>query len=279
MKRISAKRMSRRSLLAGAGAAAAGLTIVPRLGWSAEEAKLNFYNWDTYIGETTLDDFKAATGIEVKMDLFADNDELFAKLKEGNPGYDVIVPTNDYVERMITADMLEPLDHSKIPNMANITPVFRDAAFDPGAQAQPALHVGDHRIGYRKSKVSATPESWKHLYDSDEYSGRIAMLGDGSTIVGIGLKYLGYSLQRDGPGPNQGGRGARHPAEAAHQGVRRGQRPGPPHLRRSRPHHGVERGHPPGHGRGRRSRLFRSEGRRAALGDTLAIPQGCAASR
>ena len=93
MNRMTPRRMSRRSLLAGAGAAAAGLTIVPRLGWSAEEAKLNFYNWDTYIGETTLDDFKSATGIEVKMDLFADNDELFAKLKEGNPGYDVIVPT------------------------------------------------------------------------------------------------------------------------------------------------------------------------------------------
>ena len=199
MKRISARRMSRRSLLAGAGAAAAGLTIVPRLGWSAEEAKLNFYNWDTYIGETTLDDFEAATGIAVKMDLFADNDELFAKLKEGNPGYDVIVPTNDYVERMITADMLEPLDHSKIPNMANITPVFQDAAFDPGRKYSLPYMWGTIGIGYRKSKVSATPESWKHLYESDEYSGRIAMLGDGSTIVGIGLKYLGYSYNETDP--------------------------------------------------------------------------------
>jgi len=199
MKRISARRMSRRSLLAGAGAAAVGLSIVPRLGWSAEEAKLNFYNWDTYIGETTLDDFKAATGIEVKADFFADNDELFAKLREGNPGYDVIVPTNDFVERMIAADMLEPLDHSKIPNMANITPVFRDAAFDPGRKYSLPYMWGTIGIGYRKSAVSATPESWKHLYESDEYSGRIAMLGDGSTIIGIGLKYLGYSYNETDP--------------------------------------------------------------------------------
>ena len=168
-------------------------------GWSAEEARLNFYNWDTYIGETTLDDFEAATGIAVKMDLFADNDELFAKLKEGNPGYDVIVPTNDYVERMITAGMLEPLDHSKVPNMANITPVFQDAAFDPGRKYSLPYMWGTIGIGYRKSKVSATPESWKHLYESDEYSGRIAMLGDGSTIVGIGLKYLGYSYNETDP--------------------------------------------------------------------------------
>ena len=199
MKRTKHNRISRRSLLAGAGAAAAGLTILPRFGWSAEEAKLNFYNWDTYIGETTLDDFKAATGIEVKMDLFADNDELFAKLKEGNPGYDVVVPSNDYTERMIVAGMLEPLDHARIPNMANVTPAFLDAAFDPGRKHSLPYMWGTIGIGYRKSKVSALPDSWKHLYDSDEYSGRIAMLGDGGTLIGIGLKYLGYSYNETDP--------------------------------------------------------------------------------
>jgi len=125
-------RLSRRRFLAGTGAVAAGISVLPRDGWSAEEAKLNLFNWDTYIGETTLDDFKTASGISVKMDLFADNAELFAKLKEGNPGYDVIVPTNDYVERMISAKMLMPLDHSKIPNKANLQPAFLDAGFDPG---------------------------------------------------------------------------------------------------------------------------------------------------
>ena len=57
-----------------------------------KKKKLNFYNWDTYIGETTLDDFQNDTGIKTQMDIFADNDELFAKLREGNPGYDLIVP-------------------------------------------------------------------------------------------------------------------------------------------------------------------------------------------
>ena len=65
--------VSRRRFLAGTGAVAAGLSFAPKFGWSAEEAKLNFYNWDTYIGETTLADFQKASGIETKMDLFADN--------------------------------------------------------------------------------------------------------------------------------------------------------------------------------------------------------------
>ncbi len=99
---------------------------------AGEEAKLNFYNWDTYIGETTLDDFKKATGVDVNMSLFATNDELFAKLKAGNAGYDVIVPSNEFVTRMGQAGMLEVLDHAKIPNIKNIDPAFLDPDYDKG---------------------------------------------------------------------------------------------------------------------------------------------------
>lgn len=190
---------SRRSFLAGTGAVAAGLTFHPKISWSAEEPKLSFYNWDTYIGETTLDDFKGASGIKVSMDLFADNDELFAKLKEGNPGYDVIVPTNDYVERMIGAEMLLPLDHSKIPNFKNVSKAFRDAAFDPGRQHSMPYMWGTIGIGYRKSKVKGVPNSWKVLLDSDEYSGRIALLGEAQAVIGTTLKYLGYSFNSINP--------------------------------------------------------------------------------
>lgn len=191
--------VSRRGFLAGMGAVAAGISFLPREGFSAEEKKLNFYNWDTYIGETTLADFQKASGIEVKMDLFADNDELFAKLKEGNPGYDLIVPTNDYVERMIVANMLVPLDHSKIPNISNIDPVFRDAQFDPGRKYSLPYMWGTIGIGYRKSKVKGVPDSWKWLYDSSQYSGRIALLADGGTVIQMGLKYMGKPLNSTDP--------------------------------------------------------------------------------
>jgi len=121
---------SRRRFLAGACAVAAAAPAFSRAG-RGQSQRVNVYNWDTYIGETTLEDFTDATGIEVRYDLFASNDELFAKLRGGNPGYDVIFPTNDYVERMIVADMLLPLDHAKIPNRVNVDPAFADPAFDP----------------------------------------------------------------------------------------------------------------------------------------------------
>ena len=199
-KLFSGNKLSRRSFLAGTGAVAAGLTILPKHGFSAEEAKLNFYNWDTYIGETTLDDFKDSAGIEVKMDLFADNDELFAKFKEGNPGYDLIVPTDTYVERMITAGMLEKLDHSMIPNFkGNVDPNFQDAQFDPGRAYSMPYMWGTIGIGYRKSRVDEEPNSWKWMYDSDKYSGRIAFLGDGATIIQMAMKYMGESLNTTDP--------------------------------------------------------------------------------
>ena len=192
-------RPTRRSFLAGAGAAAAGLSFLPRTVPASEEPRLNFYNWDTYIGETTLADFEALTGIAVRMDLYADNDELFARLRAGNPGYDVIVPTNDFVERMIAAAMLMPLDHAAIPNLANIEPAFRDVAFDPGRRHSIPYMWGTMGIGYRKSRCDGVPDSWRWLYDSDLYSGRCALQSEAATVLGAAFKYMGHPLNTTDP--------------------------------------------------------------------------------
>ncbi len=198
--RNSLYRPTRRNFLKGTAATAAALTFMPRGALSAEEKRVNFYNWDTYIGETTLADFQKATGIEAKMDLFADTDEMFAKLKEGNPGYDVIVPSDSDIERMVAADMLVPLDHSKIPNIKNMDPAFMDAKFDPGRKYRLAYMWGTMGIGYRKSKVDGVPDSWKWVLDSDKYSGKIALLGDGRSAIGNTLKYMGFSYNSTDPG-------------------------------------------------------------------------------
>ena len=186
-------RPNRRAVLKGTGAVAAGLTFLPRFALSEEEKKLNFFNWDTYVGETTLEDFNAETGIEVRMDLYADGDELFSKLKAGNPGYDVIVPGSETLERMMKGDMVIPLDHGKIPNISNIDPKFRDAVFDPGRKYSLPYMWGTVGIGYRISEVNGTPDSWKVLLDSDEYAGQVALMGDQQTVLGAALKYLGFS--------------------------------------------------------------------------------------
>ena len=185
---------SRRGFVSGA----LGIAAVPALGRLAfgQSQQVNVYNWDTYIGETTLDDFTDATGISVRYDLYASNDELFAKLREGNPGYDVIFPTSDYVERMIAADMLLPLDHAKIPNVANVDPAFADPAFDPGLRHTMPYFWGTVGLGYRSS--AADPKGFADLFEGDAYAGRIALLNSIDSILAA-LKYLGYSLNTKDP--------------------------------------------------------------------------------
>ncbi|MCS6986881.1 MAG: spermidine/putrescine ABC transporter substrate-binding protein [Sphingomonadaceae bacterium] len=182
-------RFDRRRLLGGAGALALSLTACGRA-----ERRLYFYNWDTYIGATTLDDFRAATGVRVVPSFYATNDELFAKLRAGNPGYDVIVPSNEFVTRMRLAGMLQPLDLSRIPNLRNIAPEFLTADYDPEPRHSVPYTWLVSGIGYRRSKVDGVPDSWKWLFDSDRYAGRIALVAEAADLIRLGAKYLGRSL-------------------------------------------------------------------------------------
>ena len=195
------RRSTLQSILAATGAGAAGLTFNGLLSGCTKQqgSHLHFYNWDTYIGDTTLADFRAASGIDVHMSLYANNDELFAKLRGGNQGYDVIVPSNDFVERLRDADMILPLDHSKIPNFRNVGSSFQDTPFDRHrAYSMPYtwLVLG---LGYRKSAVDGVPDSWKWVFESDRYKGRIGLFGESADLFRLVFKYLGLPLNTKNP--------------------------------------------------------------------------------
>ena len=185
--------MLRRGCLAGLGAAAVGLSLDA---CGRPRGALNLFNWDTYIGDTTLADFEKATGIHVTMNLFASDDELFAKMRTGRSGYDVIVPTDQNVTRMAGAGLLLPLDHTKIPNFANVAPAFRDPPFDRGRTYSMPYTTVVTGIGYRKSKMPTdfVPDSWKWLFDSDLFHGRIAVPASGIYLMQLAAKYRGHSL-------------------------------------------------------------------------------------
>ncbi len=187
--------LSRRRFVGGTLAVAATLPALSRLA-RAQGGVVSVYNWDTYIGPDTIDRFKEATGLDVRYDLYASNDELFARLREGNPGYDVIFPSNDYVERMKLAGMIQPLDHGRIPNAANIDPAFVDPPFDPGRAHSMPYFWGTVGIGYRASRAS--PASWADLFESDEHAGWIALL-DSTDSIYSALKHLGHSVNTDDP--------------------------------------------------------------------------------
>ncbi len=188
--------LNRRSFLKGSSAYLVGISLASQGLFAQNQKKLNFYNWDTYIGETTLDDFKKASGIEVKMDLFADNEELFTRFKKGNPGYDIIVPSDTFVERMASAGLLEKLNKSKISNFKNLDPFFLNSEYDKNRNFSVPYMWGTVGIGYRKSAVKrilkgGKLDSFKWILDSSAFKNRIALISEPSSMFRIVLKYLG----------------------------------------------------------------------------------------
>ncbi len=132
-----------------------------------EEKAVNVLNWSDYIGDTTVADFQAATGIKVTYDVFDSNEVLETKLLAGRSGYDVVVPTAPFLERQIKAGVFLPLDKSKLPNLKNMDPEImeRVAAHDPGNQYSLTYLWGTIGLGYnpdmvKKALGTDTIDSW-----------------------------------------------------------------------------------------------------------------------
>ncbi|MDH4259472.1 MAG: polyamine ABC transporter substrate-binding protein [Gammaproteobacteria bacterium] len=167
-----------------------------------EEKVLFVYNWSDYIGETTIADFEAKTGIKVTYDVFDSNEVLETKLLAGRTGYDVVVPSANFLERQIKAGVFLKLDKSKLPNLVNMDPevMQRVAAHDPGNQYAINYLWGTTGIGYnpdmvKKALGTDTLDSWSAVFDpaiaAKLAKCGISMLDAPSEVMDSALIYLG----------------------------------------------------------------------------------------
>jgi spermidine/putrescine-binding protein len=125
------------------------------------EAKtLNFYNWTDYIADDTIPNFQRETGIKVTYDNYSSNDELFAKMRIGGTGFDIVVPTDATLTLMKHANLLEKIDLANIPNVTNLAERFRTAPYDPGNQYSIPWQWGTTGIGFDKTKVGGAVTDW-----------------------------------------------------------------------------------------------------------------------
>ncbi len=121
----------------------------------AQDNVLHIYNWSDYIAEDTVAKFTEATGIEVTYDVFDSNEVLEAKMLAGNSGYDLVIPTSNFLSRQIAAGVYQPLDKSKLPNIVNMDPALMEAAaaYDEG-NAHAVIYLwGTTGIGYNVAKI------------------------------------------------------------------------------------------------------------------------------
>lgn len=161
-------------------------------GDTGNKGKVKVFNWGEYIDESIFKDFETQTGITVEYRTFTDNESMFATLSSGGADYDVIIPSDYMISRMIEADMLEKLDFGNIPNFSDIDSTLKTPDYDPTGEYSVPYMWGTVGIIYNTTKITKPVDSWNALFDSD-YAGQILMFDNSRDAIGIALKYLGYS--------------------------------------------------------------------------------------
>jgi spermidine/putrescine transport system substrate-binding protein len=161
-----------------------------------EGQTLNVYNWSTYVAEDTISNFEEACGVTVNYDVFGSNDELLSRLRGGNPGFDILVPSDYVVAIMAAEGLLEPLSKENIPNFANVTPELLNPPYDPDNVYSAPYQWGTIGIGYNREAVGADITSWQQVFD---YEGNVAWLDEARVTLGIALSILGYDPNSSNP--------------------------------------------------------------------------------
>jgi spermidine/putrescine transport system substrate-binding protein len=162
--------------------------------------KLYIYNWTYYTPDSVIEKFEQEYQVQVIYDEFASNEDMYAKLKAGGSGYDIVFPSGDYVSIMIKQNMLEKLDKAKLSNLKNIDPaVLKKAAYDPNMDYSVPYFFGAAGIAVNTARVPDYEKSWS-IFSRADLKGKMTMLDDMREVMGDALAYLGYSVNTGNPG-------------------------------------------------------------------------------
>jgi spermidine/putrescine transport system substrate-binding protein len=168
---------------------------------SCNKAKpeLHVYNWSDYFAPDTLKNFEQRYNCRVIYDVFESNEAMYAKLKAGASGYDVVFPSSYQAMLMHQEGMIEEIDHAKVPNIKYIDPKFlKVVALDKDLAYSLPYMTGTSGFAINKAKVGNYDASWA-IYDRADLKGRMTLLNDYREVIGGALKYLGYSLNTTDP--------------------------------------------------------------------------------
>ncbi|MBO5006421.1 MAG: spermidine/putrescine ABC transporter substrate-binding protein [Clostridia bacterium] len=169
--------------------------------FKGQNITLYVYNWGEYIsdgGDDSLDvvkEFETLTGINVEYTTFDSNESLYAKLKNGGAGYDVIIPSDYMISRLAEEGMLQKLDYSNIPNFEKyVDEEFKNPEYDPANEYSVPYMWGTVGIIYNTKYVDeADVTGWELLWN-EKYAGKILMFDNSRDAFAIALKKLGYSM-------------------------------------------------------------------------------------
>lgn len=172
--------------------------ITMSCGSPSAHGTLNFYNWSDYISPEIIRQFEEEYGVKVQHHTYDLNEKMYTAIKEGSIAYDVCVPSDYMIEKMMREDMLEPLDYSSIPNAKYIKARFRSLPFDPEDRYSVPYMWGTLGIIYNTKLVKEPVHSWNILWDP-QYAGKILMLDSPRDAFMVAQKRLGLAINDPDP--------------------------------------------------------------------------------
>ena len=165
--------------------ATAAATPVP-----TPEGELFIYNWAQYMGKSVIPSFEKKTGINVKTDFFDNYDTALAKIGNGGGGYDIFFPASTEIPSLIERGLMQPLDHSLMPNIVNLGAEWANPGYDPANAHSIPYMWWTTGVAYDTAKVHETLTSWNALWD-EKYKKHIAVLDDQREAFAAALFLLG----------------------------------------------------------------------------------------
>lgn len=188
--------------LRGAGAVAVlalGAALASASGaWA--DGELNIYNWGEYINPEVLKKFEADTGIKVKLDTYASNEEMLAKVQAGATGYDIVFPSVHMQDIMAKLDLLEKTDINQYEGFKNIDPQFLRAKSDPKGEYCLPYAWGTVGIVYNRDVLGKDITGWKDLIETVKAKNlKFNLLDDMREVLGVGLILNGHSVNSTDP--------------------------------------------------------------------------------
>lgn len=175
------------------GCGGSGQKTAEKQGPENTKQVLNLFSWADNFSPEVLADFEKKYNVKINYDVFANNEELLAKIQAGSAQYDLIQPSDYMVATMLKLNLLEELDLNKIPNTRNLISSLQAPAYDPTGKHSVIYTWGVTGIVYNTKYVKTAPTSWKDLWNP-EYKGHVILLNDNREVIGMSLKKNGYSV-------------------------------------------------------------------------------------
>jgi putrescine transport system substrate-binding protein len=209
-KTLLALLMATNLLVACGGPPAPGSADAPRAQGAADAQVVNVYNWGDYVAPGVLEEFEAATGIHVNYDIFDSQEMLETKLLAGRSGYDVVVVSGHFLERLVPAGAFRKLDLQLLPSRGNLDAglMAKFAQYDPGNAHAVGYTWGTVGIGYDESRLrelspGAPTDSWSLVYDPaivrDLSPCGVSVVDSPSDVIGTVLAWLGHDANQPTP--------------------------------------------------------------------------------